>query len=139
MNSCALSIKLWLAEGHQIGHFGPPQKTTSFSIKTFHRFDTFWSNRDRPHFDMFFFGVHESNYSENYKVFLIFSLNIHHEIIKILKKTTRIFTILEKDIFHEISKLSKSVRFYNKKSPFGWSVSLLQFHVYTYFQRNLNI
>ena len=99
MNSYAFSIKLWLAEGHQIGRFEAPQKTTPFSIKTFHKFVTFWSDRDQPHFVMFCFGVHANVYYEKQFVFQTLSLKKHHQIIKIIKKRQGFSLLLKMQYF----------------------------------------
>ena len=110
MNSYAFSIKLWLAEGHQIGHFEAPQKTTPFSIKTFHKFVTFWSDQDQPHFDVFVLGVHANDYYAKHNVFQTLPLKQHHQIFKIIKTRHGFSLFLENSIgvvvhFCHMSKL----------------------------------
>jgi hypothetical protein len=97
INSWCFLTTLTCLLGIQKYHFGGPPKNTRFSFNSSIQIWPFWSNRDRVHFDMFFFGAHTLILYEKRNEIQTFSLNIHHTIIKIIKKGQG-FSLLTKTI-----------------------------------------
>jgi len=97
INSLRFWTTLTCLRGTQTCDFWGPPKRGRFSFKTSIQKSHFWSNRDRLHFDMFFFGVHTSILYEKRNEIQTFPLNIHHTIINILKKGQG-FSLLTKNI-----------------------------------------
>ena len=86
INSICFWTTLTCLLGIQTSDFWGPPKRGRFSFTTSIQKSPFWSNRDRVHFDMFFWGVHTSILYEKHNEISIFPLHIHHIIIKIIKK-----------------------------------------------------